>query len=328
MTQRTAAASPTIVDRGSRILGRRPVAPRRTGPTTLTIGTASPGGTYHAYGEGLARLLTRKLGLLVTTRPKPKARSKTSSCSKPATSSWPSSRSASPSRDGTAPGTGPADSSSAARARCFRCTTRHSSSWCCPTPRIQSVADLAGKQVGIGPQGGTGGVYTPLVFKALKTDANFVTGSWTDMAAQLSARKLDALVVVAGVPVPEVTELEKKGNIRNLTLTPSQTVAIAPGAAGDSRRRPIAAGTYPSLRRHYPTIGMYNFAVARADLPDDLVYAILETVFNNPDDMMQIHPAAAETVPANFTRNTILPFHEGAARWYNNKATIGVVRGD
>ena len=44
--------------------------------------------------------------------------------------------------------------------------------------------------------------------------------------------------------------------------------------------------------------------------------------------MMQIHPAAAETVPANFTRNTILPFHDGAARWYNNNAVAGIVRGD
>ena len=43
---------------------------------------------------------------------------------------------------------------------------------------------------------------------------------------------------------------------------------------------------------------------------------------------MQIHPAAAETVAANFTRNTILPFHDWAARWYNNNATIGVIRGD
>jgi len=90
----------------------------------------------------------------------------------------------------------------------------------------------------------------------------------------------------------------------------------------------IAAGTYPSLRRNYQTVGMYNFAVARADLPDDLVQAILDAVFDHPDEMMEIHPAAAETVPLNFSRNTILPFHDGAARWYNNKATIGVVRGD
>src|SRR4029077_14597851 len=37
-------------------------------PERLTIGTASPGGTYHQYGEGLARLLTRKLGVAVAAR--------------------------------------------------------------------------------------------------------------------------------------------------------------------------------------------------------------------------------------------------------------------
>ena len=37
-------------------------------PETLTIGTASPGGTYYQYGEGLARLLSRKLGLPVVAR--------------------------------------------------------------------------------------------------------------------------------------------------------------------------------------------------------------------------------------------------------------------
>ena len=37
-------------------------------PASLTLGTASPGGTYYAYGEGLARILTRALGLPVTMR--------------------------------------------------------------------------------------------------------------------------------------------------------------------------------------------------------------------------------------------------------------------
>ena len=37
-------------------------------PETLTIGTGSPGGTYYDYGEGLARLLTRKLDIPVFTR--------------------------------------------------------------------------------------------------------------------------------------------------------------------------------------------------------------------------------------------------------------------
>src|SRR5688500_14689417 len=37
-------------------------------PEALTLATASPGGTYHAYGAGLARMLTRVLGIPVATR--------------------------------------------------------------------------------------------------------------------------------------------------------------------------------------------------------------------------------------------------------------------
>jgi len=295
-------------------------------PDQLTIGTASAGGTYYAYGEGLARLLTRKLDVPVIMRPTegPAENLKLLETGEiqlafvtlgVAQQGW----------SGTGDWT---DGRQLRSARAlFPMYDTPFQFVVLSDAAIQSVADLEGKQVGLGPLGGTGGVYTPLVFKAIKTTPNFVTGSWTEMAAQLNARKLDAVVFVAGVPVPEVTELEKKGNIRNLSLTPSQMVAIrlmlpeiAPSA--------VAAGTYPSLRRNYRTIGMYNFAVARPNLPDSLVQAILDTVFDNPDDMMQIHPATAETVPSNFVRNTILPFHEGAARWYNNKATIGVVRGD
>ena len=192
---------------------------------------------------------------------------------------------------------------------------------------IQSVADLAGKQVGIGPQGGTGGVYTPLVFKAIKISANFVTGSWTDLAVSPQRPQARRPVAVAGVPVPEVAELEKEGNTRNLAPTPSEMVAVRL-ALPEIAPSIIAAGTYPSLRRNYRTLGVYNFAVARADLPGDLAHAILQIKFRHLElTCNTIHPAAAETVPSNFARNTILPFHDGAARWYNNKATIGVVRG-
>jgi len=60
--------------------------------------------------------------------------------------------------------------------------------------------------------------------------------------------------------------------------------------------------------------------------------------------MLAMHGAVAETVPANFTRNSFLPFHGGsflpfyggsflpfhggAAEWYHGKAATGVVRGD
>jgi TRAP-type uncharacterized transport system substrate-binding protein len=51
---------------------------------------------------------------------------------------------------------------------------------------ICSIADLAGKRLGIGPQGHRRHPY-PLVLKALKMDATFASGSWTDLASQFSA---------------------------------------------------------------------------------------------------------------------------------------------
>src|SRR5262249_12433076 len=49
----------------------------------------------------------------------------------------------------------------------------------------------------------------------------------------------------------------------------------------------VPAGSYPSLTRHYQTVGLYNFVVAHRTLPDDLVYGIAEAVFANHDEMMQ-----------------------------------------
>lgn len=295
-------------------------------PEYLTIGTGSPGGTYHVYGQGLARLLTRDLGLQVLTRPTegPTENIKLIETGEiqlafvtlgVAQQAW----------NATAEWTG-GRQLRAMRAMFpmydtpFQFLVRTDSG-------ALAITDLAGKRIGIGPQGGTGGIYTPLILKALKVEAVYVPGSWSELATQLAAGKLDALIAVGGVPLPEVADLDQRGAIRSLSLAPSQTVALRL-AIPELASSTIAAGSYPSLRRHYQTIGVYNFAVAHNKLPDDLVYAILEAVFNANDEMMQAHPAAAETVPSNFTRNAILPFHGGAARWFSNKAVTGVVRGD
>ena len=74
---------------------------------------------------------------------------------------------------------------------------------------ILSVADLTDKRVGIGPQGGTTGIYMPEFFKILKINPTIRTGSWSDLAAAMQTRSLDALAVGAGVPFPEFAEPRK-----------------------------------------------------------------------------------------------------------------------
>ena len=109
----------------------------------------------------------------------------------------------------------------------------------------------------------------PEFFKILKINPTIQTGSWSDLAAAMQARALDALAVGAGVPFPEFASLEKRNKVRYLALTASQVVALRL-AIPELGSSVVPAGTYPSLTRHYQTVGLYNFAVAHARSPTTL----------------------------------------------------------
>ena len=63
--------------------------------------------------------------------------------------------------------------------------------------------------------------------------------------------------------------------------------------------------------------------MAHAQLPEDLVYHAVRAVFENQEEMMEANAAAAETIPANIERNSFLPLHPGAIRYYRQIGRAG-----
>jgi uncharacterized protein len=288
-------------------------------PKTLTIGTASPGGTYYSYGEGLAKILTRELGLPVSVRATQGPAENIALLETgeiqiafvtigAAQQAWNA--------------TGPYGGQPARVMRAlfpmydtaFHFVVLDESG-------IRSVADLSGKRIGVGPRQGTGGMYMPPVFKALKIEPVLAYGNWPDLTSQFENRQLDALAVTSGVPFPAFIELERKTRLRYLPLS-SRQIRDLHLAIPELSVSSIPAGAYASLSANVPTIGLYNFAVTRSDLPADLAYAIVNAVFSKHGEMVRAHPAAAATIPANFVRNGFLPFHEGATRWYQDASDV------
>ena len=290
-------------------------------PDDLTIATASPGGTYYVYGAGLARILTRELGLPVVMRPTegPAENIALMEAGEAklgfvtvgvALQAW--------NATGVWAGKPPARSLRAI----FPMYDTPFQLLALQDTNIRSVADMAGKRIGVGPRGGTSATYFPDIFNVLKISADFVYGDWADLASQVHARSIDVLAVAAGVPFPSFIELEFKDKVRYIALSPEQLAALRLAMPELTPSR-VPAGTYPSLLRHYQTVGLYNFAVAHADLPNDLVYNIVRIVFEKHEEMMEVHAAAAATVPANLERNTFLPLHPGAIRYYRQIGRAG-----
>ena len=290
-------------------------------PDHLTIGTASSGGTYFVYGAGLAQILTRALDLPVVARPTEGPAENIALLEAGeaklgfvtvgvALQAW----------NGTGVWAGKAPARS--MRVIFPMYDTPFQLLALQDTNIRSIADMADKRIGVGPRGGTSATYFPDIFNALKVKANFVFGDWADLASQVHARSIDVLAVAAGVPFPSFIELEFKDKVRYIALAPEQIAALRLTMPELTQSR-VPAGTYPSLLRHYQTVGLYNFAVAHAELPDDLVYNIVRVVFEKNEEMMEVHAAAAATVPANVERNTFLPLHPGAIRYYRQIGRAG-----
>ena len=290
-------------------------------PDHLVIGTASPGGTYYVYGEAVAKILTRTLDLpvvrLATEGPVENIELMEAGEARlgfvtvgVALQAW--------NGTGVWVGKKPARSMRAI----FPMYDTPFQFLVLQDSGVRSIPEMSGKRVGVGPQGGTSAVYFPEFFRVLNVPVSLAYGEWAELAAELHERKLDVLAVGAGVPFPSFVELEAKDKVRYVALTDNEIAALRLAMPELTPSR-IPAGTYPSLLRHYPTLGLYNFAVAHAELPDDLVYHVVRAVFENHEEMMEAHAAAAATVPGNIDRNSFLPLHPGAIRYYRQIGRAG-----
>jgi uncharacterized protein len=288
--------------------------PPSTWPSSLTIGTASPGGTYIVYGQALAKILTDTLGVSVSAQSTQGPDQnivllETGTLQLgmvsmgPALQGW----------NGTGEWT---------RGKQYRVMRAIFPMYDTPfhmvalkRSGIGSIKEMAGKRLGVGPKGGTAGTYYPLILKTLNLEVAVRAGAYTEMGKQLEEKQLDMLALALGVPFPFLQELEKQLGIESIAFTPDE-IATLRKAMPELSASTVLAGTYASLKSDYPTIGMYNFAVAHKDLPDDLVYAIVKAVFDKHELLVAAHSSAKETLAANVTRNSVLPFHPGAARYY------------
>lgn len=285
-------------------------------PKALSIGTAQPGGVSARYGDGLAKLLSRTVGIPVVAQQTegPAANVRLIEAGEVqlgivtlgvAQQAW----------------NGVADWTGGKQLRNLRALFPMYDSpfhfLVRKDSNFVSLTDLANKKIGIGPQGGSAGTYAPQIFKALKINAALINGPNLDLTERLAAGTIDALVTAAGVPMPAVTALNNKVELRFIELSQNENLALrlAMPELGPSV---ISASTYRSLERNYQTLGLYNFMVTHKSVPDSFAYAVLDAVFSNLAEVRTFVPPASETLPKNFARNTVIPFHDGAAGWYTN----------
>jgi hypothetical protein len=287
-------------------------------PESFTVGTASQGGTYFAYGSGWANLVAEELGLSgggeVTGGPMQNmALVHTGEAQFGMTTMGPAAESLQ--------GTNPIAPGLQMTGACamfpmyqtpFSVTALSSSG-------ITSIADIpAGARIGFGPAGSTSDTYFPRMMETLGVEFDRRNGGWSDLGSQLQDGLLDVIAFAAGVPVPAVSQLEVQTDVNIIEFTEEEQATIM--EAFPVSQFNIAANTYTTLESDARSVSMWNFAIANCDLPASFVYAVVDVVMSDNERMVNIHRAAQSTLPENWDKNGVLMWHPGAAQWFTENA--------
>lgn len=291
--------------------------PNPAWPKTLTLGTASVGGTYFVYGQVWASMVNDKLGTTISTQQTQGPNQNIIlTDSKQIDFGMATMGVALQAWEGKGEWTKGKKYNDIRAMFPMYDTPFHFITL--EKTGVKAVKDLAGKKSGIGPRAGTCGTYFPLMFKTLGIDTTIRNGQGSDMAANLQDGLIDAFPFCAGVPIAAYSELETTNKVRFFTFTADELKKLK-AAMPELSDSVIPKGTYKQQTEDHKTVGVFNFAIAHKGMPDDLVYAITKTVLENNPAMVKGHAASKETVTENWNRNTFLPFHPGAVRYYKEK---------
>jgi len=190
---------------------------------------------------------------------------------------------------------------------------------------INRIADLKGRRISTGPPRSGTEVKTNRVLTAagLDPEKDIVRERLTvqESANALKDRKIDAFFWSGGVPTAAVTDLAASPGIRIKLLDHQEVLEPMNKRYGPLYVKDvIPAKSYPGQETHAQIITIWNVLVARGDIPDEVAYNIVKTIFERKEDMDRVH-AEARSFDLKYQTNAgaVIPFHPGAARYFRER---------
>ena len=191
---------------------------------------------------------------------------------------------------------------------------------------IKNFEDLKGKRVNIGnPGSGQRGTMEVVMEKMGWTKDDFKLASELKSAEQSKAlcdNKIDAIVFTVGHP---------SGSIKEATTSCDSVIVNVQGEVIDAlveendyyRTATIPAGMYRGNDQDAMTFGVGATFVTSAKVPENVIYVVVKSVFENFDDFKKLHPAFAVLKKEEMVKDGLsAPLHDGAAKYYKEVGLI------
>lgn len=185
---------------------------------------------------------------------------------------------------------------------------------------ISTFDDLRGKRVNVGNTGSGQRATMEVVMDALGWTMDDFAGTMelksSEQALALCAGEIDAIVFTVGHPS---LSIEEATSSCDTALVPVAGAGIDALVAGNPyyTMAVIPGGLYAGNPDDVQTFGVRATLVSSTEVPDDIIYVVVSSVFEHFDDFVRLHPAFATLTKQAMVQNGLsAPMHRGALRYF------------
>lgn len=284
---------------------------------TYFIATASPGGTYYAYGGGWSNLLNQELGMNTSTQVTGGSVDNVILMgNKKVDFAMAASATVLDGYRGSAKWTGGKKFVDMRVLFMTHLSALHVLSKA--SKPIHSIKEIDGKRISLGPAGSVHDTIFRLINEIFAVKpTRIVNLPFGDGIRQLSDNRIDLIGMTVGIPNGSVTRFDVSQGAHLTSLTSSEKEAIlkkAPYLVPYT----IPANTYKSINKPIDTVAVWSMIITDKDKPADVIYRILKATYANKELLVSAHKAA-NCLDEKTVLGSPIPLHAGAVRFYRDR---------
>ncbi len=193
---------------------------------------------------------------------------------------------------------------------------------------INAVTDMKDKVVNIGAPGTGQRVNAIDLFQAAGIDVDKDLRAEgikpSEAAGMLQDGRIDAYFYTVGHPNGSIKEAV--AGTRKVNFVPVDAALIAKLVKEQPYYAPatIPVAQYPGVvnKVDTPTFGVKATICTSAEVPEEVIYNITKTVFENLEELRKLHPALEVLTKENMVEGLSAPLHAGAEKYFKEAGLI------
>ncbi|MGE5703841.1 MAG: TAXI family TRAP transporter solute-binding subunit [Clostridia bacterium] len=186
---------------------------------------------------------------------------------------------------------------------------------------INSINDLKGKRFVPGSVGSSTEANARIILNAYgmdyreRKDLTVDYMGFSEAAEALKNGQIDGFAVSGGLPTASIMDVATSADIKILSIDKDAIAKIKKDFPFYDEFS-IPKDTYKNQSADVTTVSVANLLVVRQDLPEDFVYGLTKSMYENLPQLIATHKAIKDLTKEAALNGMIIPLHEGAKKYY------------